>query len=301
MEKETVKPNREYRDSVFVDLFSRQGAFSIRNIISLYNALHDEKIDEKTIVKFVYLANVLYHKLKNDVSCIIDGKILVLIEHQSTINENMPLRCLEYVVELYKQILDSESKYGKRLIKIPTPEFYVLYNGTAEYKAREILCLSKSFMQEQKDFKLELKVEVININHSDNKEFLSSCEILKEYKEFVDKVVEYTREYGKGGFDMAIEYCIKHGILEPYLKENSKEVRNMLTTEYNYETELRVVKREAREEGINEGMRKGRMEGMMEGREEGLVTTATRMKNNSFDVPTIMKITGLSREVIEKL
>ena len=192
MEKETVKPNREYRDSVFVDLFSRQGAFSIRNIISLYNALHDEKIDEKTIVKFVYLANVLYHKLKNDVSCIIDGKILVLIEHQSTINENMPLRCLEYVVELYKQILDSESKYGKRLIKIPTPEFYVLYNGTAEYKAREILYLSKSFMQEQKDIKLELKVEVININHSDNKEFLSSCEILKEYKEFVDKVVEYT-------------------------------------------------------------------------------------------------------------
>ena len=293
MEKETVKPNREYRDSVFVDLFSRQGAFSIRNIISLYNALHDEKIDEKTIVKFVYLANVLYHKLKNDVSCIIDGKILVLIEHQSTINENMPLRCLEYVVELYKQILDSESKYGKRLIKIPTPEFYVLYNGTAEYKAREILYLSKSFMQEQKDIKLELKVEVININHSDNKEFLSSCEILKEYKEFVDKVVEYTREYGKDGFDMAIEYCINHGILEPYLKENSKEVRNMLTTEYNYETELRVVKREAREEGI----RKGRMEG----REEGLVTTATRMKNNSFDVATIMKITGLSREAIEKL
>ena len=75
----------------------------------------------------------------------------------------------------------------------------------------------------------------------------------------------------------------------------------MLTTEYNYETELRVVKREAREEGINEGMKKGRMEGMMEGKEEGLVTTATRMKNNSFDVPTIMKITGLSREVIEKL
>ena len=67
----------------------------------------------------------------------------------------------------------------------------------------------------------------------------------------------------------------------------------MLTTEYNYETELRVVKREAREEGINEGMRKGR--------EEGLVTTATRMKNNSFDVPTIMKITGLPREAIERL
>ena len=301
MKKEAIKANREYRNSVFVDLFSGQGAFSIKNIISLYNALHDEKIDEKTMVKFIFLANVLYHKLKNDVSCIINGKILVLIEHQSTINENMPLRCLEYDVELYKQILDAESKYGKKLIKIPTPEFYVLYNGTAQYKARETLCLSKAFMQEQKDFKLELKVEVININHPDNKDFLSSCEILKEYKEFVDKVVEFTSEYGRAGFDMAIEYCIKNGILEPYLKENSKEVRNMLTTEYNYETELKVVRREAREEGIRRGIRKGRMEGRMEGKEEGLITTATRMKNNSFDVPTIMKITGLSKETIEKL
>ena len=208
MQKEAIKANREYRNSVFVDLFSGQGAFSIKNIISLYNALHDEKIDEKTMVKFIYLANVLYHKLKNDVSCIINGKILVLIEHQSTIKllttyfiysyviriykilaeyiKNifdilLPLRCLEYVVELYKQILDAESKYGKKLIKIPTPEFYVLYNGTAQYKARETLCLSKAFMQEQKDFKLELKVEVININHPENKDFLSSCEILKEY------------------------------------------------------------------------------------------------------------------------
>ena len=226
---------------------------------------------------------------------------MFLIEHQSTINENMPLRCLEYVVELYKQILDAESKYGKKLIKIPTPEFYVLYNGTAQYKARETLCLSKAFMQEQKDFKLELKVEVININHPDNKDFLSSCEILKQYKEFVDKVVEFTSEYGRAGFDMAIEYCIKNGILEPYLKENSKEVRNMLTTEYNYETELKVVRREAREEGIRRGIRKGRMEGRMEGKEEGLITTATKMKNENCEVAFIQKITGLSRETIEKL
>ena len=63
----------------------------------------------------------------------------------------------------------------------------------------------------------------------------------------------------------------------------------MLTTEYNYETELNVVRREAREEGISEGIK------------EGVLNTATRMKNNSFDVPTIMKITGLSRETIEKL
>ena len=125
------------------------------------------------------------------------------------------------------------------------------------------------------------------------------------YTEFIDKVVEFTSEYGRAGFDMAIEYCIKNGILEPYLKENSKEVRNMLTSEYNYETELKVVRREAREEGIRRGIRKGRMEGRiegrMEGKEEGLITTATKMKNENCEVAFIQKITGLSRETIEKL
>ncbi|MGP1438196.1 MAG: hypothetical protein ACTTKH_03895 [Treponema sp.] len=79
MEKELAKPNREYRNSVFVDLFSGQGEFSKNNIISLYNALHDEKISETTNVEFIRLMNVLYHKLRNDVSCIVNGKILVLI------------------------------------------------------------------------------------------------------------------------------------------------------------------------------------------------------------------------------
>ena len=59
----------------------------------------------------------------------------------------------------------------------------------------------------------------------------------------------------------------------------------MLTTEYNYETELKVVRREAREEGIR----------------EGVLNTATRMKNENCEVAFIQRITGLSRETIEKL
>ena len=293
MRKETVKPNREYKDSVFVDLFSGKGEFSENNIVSLYNALHEQGINEKTQVKFIRLMNVLYHKLKNDVSCIINGKVLVLIEHQSTINENMPLRCLEYAVELYQSIIDAESKYEKKRIKIPSPEFYVFYNGRKEYAAREVQYLSKSFMQEQLEIQLELKVKVININHPENKELLNRCKILGEYKSFVDKVVEFIEEYGESGYDKAIEYCIGHGILEEYLKDNSKEVRNMLTAEYNYETELKVLRREAREEGREEGIKRGRG--------EGVCIAAQGMKKEGLDVSLIMRITGLSEEEIAKL
>ena len=59
----------------------------------------------------------------------------------------------------------------------------------------------------------------------------------------------------------------------------------MFSSEYSYALELEASKEDGRIEGIR----------------EGVLNTATRMKNNSFDVPTIMKITGLSRETIEKL
>ncbi|MGP1520665.1 MAG: Rpn family recombination-promoting nuclease/putative transposase [Treponema sp.] len=289
MKEKTVKANREYKDSVFVDLFSGQGEFSEGNIVSLYNALHDEKIDKETSVEFVRLVNVLYHKLRNDVSCIVNGKVLVLIEHQSTINENMPLRCLEYVVELYKKILDAESKYGKTLIKIPTPEFYVFYNGFVSYKARDALYLSTAFMQKQEKFQLELKVNVININHPDNEDFLKSCKILEEYKMFVDKVVEFRKEYGDEGYDKAIDYCIVHGILGTYLKENSKVVRNMLTAEYDYNTELSVARREAREKGREEG------------REERTSYLAKSFRDMGVSLDKISKATGFSIDEIERL
>ena len=34
---------------------------------------------------------------------------------------------------------------------------------------------------------------------------------------------------------------------------------------------------------------------------EGILTTARRMKENNFDIPTIAKITGLSKQEIERL
>ena len=45
----------------------------------------------------------------------------------------------------------------------------------------------------------------------------------------------------------------------------------------------------------------GRQEGIVEGRQEGMLTTARRMKENNFDISTIIKITGLSKQEVEYL
>ena len=90
------KTNRNYKDSVFVDLFAHD-VTAKENFISLYNALHGTNLDAKTTdVQPVMLEQVLYMKYYNDIAMLIDGKIVILIEHQSTINQNHNLTVNEH-------------------------------------------------------------------------------------------------------------------------------------------------------------------------------------------------------------
>jgi len=155
-----AKHNRRYKDSVFVDLFSEDKTAKA-NFLSLYNALHGTHLDSSAELKPLKLEQAMYTKLSNDVSCLIDNKIIVLAEHQSTINENMPLRCLQYVARLYEQIQDPKAKYYRTLQKIPIPEFYVFYNGMAKYPAQKTLKLSDAYIAKSEQVPLELTVQVL--------------------------------------------------------------------------------------------------------------------------------------------
>ena len=124
--------NRKYKDSVFTDLFGsdRDGK---KNFLELYNALSgsDYKLEEVTLERKV-IEQSLYKTYNNDISWEIDGKLIVLVEHQSTINENMPFRCLEYVTRIYERIFPLKNRYAERVCKIPNPDFYIVYVGKKE-------------------------------------------------------------------------------------------------------------------------------------------------------------------------
>lgn len=75
---------------MFVDLFFEDESAEV-NDIALYNALHDEKLPEGTEVQKIKAENILYMNFKNDISFGIEGRVMVFGEHQSTVNENMPL------------------------------------------------------------------------------------------------------------------------------------------------------------------------------------------------------------------
>lgn len=196
------------------------------------------------------LDNVVYTGLYNDVSMLLDDKFIVLAEQQSTINNNMPLRCLEYVTRLFEKQFEQQKKYNKTLIKLPTPEFYVFYNGQEDYPLEQEMKLSDAFKELNPDIQLELKVKIFNINHSKNHEILNKCKTLADYSIFVKYAMEAQKNMEPNFIRYAIDRCIKEKVMVEYLQGLSQEDKNMIFGEYDYETDIRVQREEAKEEGI---------------------------------------------------
>ena len=137
------KVQHKYKDTMFRMLFQEK-----ENLLSLYNALNKTDYTNVDELEITTLENALYMSYKNDISFVFDFE-LMLYEHQSTINPNMPLRDLFYVSTVLRGRAKDKNLYGKVLIKIPAPRFVVFYNGTDSQPEQQILRLSDSFEKKQ--------------------------------------------------------------------------------------------------------------------------------------------------------
>ena len=119
----------QHKDTLFRTLFSDS-----KNFLELYNAVSDENLPDDTEVT-PYPTNELLAKF-NDLAAGIGNQLVVFFEHQSTPSPNMPLRLLSYVADiLYLHIVDKAKLYGTERVMVPTPRFYVLYNGEQNLSA----------------------------------------------------------------------------------------------------------------------------------------------------------------------
>ena len=241
--------NRKYKDSVFTDLFGSDKTGK-ENFLALYNALSGNvfKLEEVSLERKV-IERSLYKTFNNDVSWEINGKLIVLVEHQSTVNENMPFRCLEYVTRIYEGIVPIKERYAEKVYKIPNPDFYVVYIGKKELPLEQDLRLSNAFY-EKDGSKLELVVKVKNCSDSKLLPLVGNCDILKQYCQFIEIVEQnYNRVFPKRSFKKAIEIAMEQGILTDYLDRKAREVINMLCAKYDYKMDIAVKKEEAFQDG----------------------------------------------------
>jgi hypothetical protein len=290
------KANREYKDSVFTKLCEDK-----KRLLEIYNAVSGKNYPLDTEIAIATLDDVLFMDRRNDVAFVVENKLVVLIEHQSTPCENMPIRLLIYIARVFEKLFNVDLKlkqamYRTKLMKIPKPEFYVLYNGKDEFPERKELKLSDAFWvtdtQEWAKGWLELTVTVYNINEGRNKDIAMKSETLFGYSVFIAHV----RRYLETGYELekaieqAVKDCVGKNILAEFLQANTSEVINMLTAEFKMEEAVKVWKEEGIEEGIEQGIEKGI--------EKGRFEIAQRMLARKMSIGEIVDLTGLDEKDI---
>ncbi len=243
------KVHRQVKDRLFRFLFEKDK----EALLQLYNALNGTYYQDASELQVVTIESAVYVVMKNDLAFVIAGT-LNLYEHQSTYNPNMPVHFLIYLAEEYQELIEQaeESLYGAKQISLPTPQCIVFYNGEKEAPEEQILKLSDAFENKEKEFDVELKVRMLNINYGHNRQLMEKCSALEEYAEFVSLTRRYIAE-GKtmqDALNTAIKYCIGHGILADFLKKYRAEVLGMILEEFDVDKYERSLKNEGIEIGI---------------------------------------------------
>ena len=297
-----VKPLRNHKDSTFCLLFSEP-----ERAIELYNAVTGENLPPDTKLEYTTLENALYIDRNNDLGFVINDRHLVLTECQSTVNMNIPMRCLGYVSRTLEDITGKEGLYGKKAVKFPAPEFYVFYVGEGEWEEKQ-LRLSSSFLAKPKENSLELVVNLINLNYTKGKEILERSPSLMGYSKLLFYIREEMATNGgdlQGAINLAVKRCMDEGLIADFLQKHSREVTGMLFKEITVEEFAEIRAREAAKDAYDEGVAKGEKSGFSKGEKSGAAQEkreiAKNLKSLKLPIEQIQTATGLSFAEIEAL
>ena len=211
------------KDTVFRDLFSDK-----EYVAQLYAALTLEEI--------------VMASLYNDVGFMINDKIIILVECQSTWTENIIIRLLMYLVETYYRYYrqTEQSLYSTKKVDFPKPELYVIYVGKEKIN-KEYISLSDSFLNGE-ECDLNIKVKVI----TDGKK----GDIISQYVRFTQIFNEQVQKHDRTrkAVSETIRICTNENVLKNYMKERESEVASIMLNMFDVERELEIYfKTEKRE------------------------------------------------------
>ena len=142
---------------------------------------------------------------------------------------------------------------------------------------------------------------------------MHSCHDLEQYVQFLELVEEARAAGHETPLKWAIQEAVRRNSLRDYLERKGGEVLSILMTEYNYATDMAVLKEEAyedglfvgREEGISIGLERGREEGIPVGIERGAYQTKLETARSFLcygDSPEkVAACTGLPLETVRQL
>ena len=156
-------------------------------------------------------------------------------------------------------------------------------------------------MSPPKEITLELKVKVCTIKSEHPSPVVHSCTDLEQYVQFLELVEEAKAAGHENPLRWAIQEAVRRNILRDYLERKGGEVLSILMTEYDYATDMAVLKEESYEDGLFVGREEGISIGLERGAYEKAMETARSMLEDGFPVSTVSKYTSLPPETVEEL
>ena len=294
----TRQKGRQYQDTVFRMYFNDE-----RRLKEVSGALHGREYAPEEDLQIMTLEGAFLSQLKNDISFLLMNRHLLFIEHQSTMNQNMALRCLYYVCEQLREYIPAKKLYQNALICIPAPEFHVFYTGSMEIPEMYQRRLSDAYLKTDGEINLELKVNFHSLAYDKTNVLLQKSQALHDYSFFIDRI---KRNMADGlerahAIRKAMRYCEAHNIMKEFLRQHEGEVLDMVNFEWKQKDFEEAILEEGMERGRAEGMERGRAEGMERGREQGKVDIVLEMLRDKLPLETIARVSKFSLERVQEL
>ncbi len=284
----TIK--RTVKDSVFCHLFSKA-----RYALELYRSLHPKDKDTgEGDIEHVTIENIVSEGEYNDVGIMVGGRLLVLVEAQSTWSPNIVTRMLFYLSETYKRIVSQRKRrlYSPVVLEMPVPELYVVYTGDRDVP--DVVRFSDVCVGREEG-SLDLRVNVLRGGSPD---------VIGEY-------VAFAHEADEVRVDDDIEpeakprelmrRCKRKGILKEYLEQFGKEVEGIMSILFDQERETALYHEEIREKAEAEGLAKGRAEGLAKGLAKGVKKVMHAMGYSAEGAMDFLEIEEEERPAILEL
>ncbi len=239
---EKVMAKRTAKNSVFLDLFQNKSY-----LLKLYKTLHpeDTTATEDSLTD-VTITNVLTDNLYNDLGFIVNNKLMILVEAQSTWTVNILVRILLYLAQSYHEYFQrtSQDYYKSKKVKMPKPELYVIFTGNKGRKPDKI-SLSKEFF-EGAVIDIDVKAKVIYESDTDD--------IINQYIIFCKVFNEKTKQHGmtQKAVTETIRICKDRNVLREYLLDREKEVVTIMMSLFDEEQIMKSFIRSERHEAAQD-------------------------------------------------
>lgn len=197
----------------------------------------------------VTLKHVLVDADYNDLGFSVGGRLMVLVESQSTFTMNIIIRALMYLIQTYHDYFKrtNQNLYGSRKVNMPKPELYMIYTGDKK-NIPDGISLRKEFFG---GAKTAIDAEVKILYQENEKDIIGQYIIFSKVYNEQRKLHENT----KRAIMETIHICKNRNVLKEYLSEREQEVVNIMMTLFDDEQILKAYVKDIKDNTARETAR----------------------------------------------